>query len=399
MQRLKWGGPKFDFGFKWINNDPSTVYYLCENPNCKAHIPEEEKHFMLSHCQFVKQNPNVKNKPGFYVPRLYSSSSPWGGWVEEFLIAKSKVKEGDKTKLQVFINTTLAELWDPTYGLPEEEELLQRVETYYSGEHPTLPEKICTLTAFTDVQDSYLETLIIGWGIGEESWRIERHIMPGNPGQHYVWNELDILLQKPFTHSLGVPLFISAAGIDTGGHFTDEAYSFVKNKAHRRIYGTKGANVPGKPIAPKQPSMNNKGGIPLYIIGTDTAKEVVFGRLKIEKKNDWKDDEVHPGFPHFNHFCDADYFEQLTGEKQVMRKIQGLHVPVWEEIPNRRHEVLDCEVGNLAVLRISKQNLIKIAEDLKSKATQLKQGTLFDQPKTETKQQQPLIKKNWTNNW
>lgn len=400
FQRMRWGGPKEKFGFKWIDNDPSKVYYLCENDKCATHIPEEEKHAMFTKYEWRQSRPEVKNKPGFFIPRLYSPTASWSGMVEDFLKANRFVKQGDKTFLQVFVNTTLAELWDPAYGLPDEEQLLQRIENYYSGDNPTLPEKVCTITAFTDTQPSFLHTVVVGWGIGEESWRLMRIIMPGNPDQQFVWNELDIFLQRKFIHPLGLPLLISAAGVDTGGHNTDAVYAFVKNKHHRRIYGTKGANQPGKPIAPKQPSMNNKGGIPLYMVGTDTAKEVVFGRLKIEKTDKWKEDEAHPGFMHFNQCCDADYFEQLVSEKQVMKKVQGLYVPAWEEIPNRRHEDLDCEVGNLAVLRISRQNLSKIYDDLKTKSAKLKEGTLFDQPKAKQQSESPTNRgENFATSW
>jgi len=385
-QKLEWGGPDKDYGIKWENDDPSTTYYLCIK--CHEKIYNRDKYWMNKNGKWHKEN-LLSKIPGFHINRLYSPSSTttWNKLVEQWLEAIKFSKQGDNERLKVFLNTVLATLWKPTIGLPETESLLQRIENYFTEDN-ILPEQVCYLTAGIDTQDNFLHIIIRSWGIGEESWLIMRKIIPGNPALIYIWNELDLLLQKPFAHPFGLNIYISSACIDTGGHYTDQVYEFVKNKEYRRIYGTKGSNVAGKPIAPSKPSFNNKGNIPLYIIGTDTAKEVVFTRLKIDKPG--------PGYYHFNQYADADYFEQLNSEKKVMKKVGGFYVPVWEEIPNRRHEDLDCEVLNIAALRISKPHLEKIYDDLKKKAEKLKEGTLFDKQNIH---QKPPMQKNWVNKW
>ncbi len=389
-QKLEWGGPDKDYGIKWENDDPNTAYYLCIK--CHEKIFNRDKYWMNKQGKWIKENPQSKI-PGFHINRLYSPSTTttWNKLVEQWLEAVKFSKQGDNERLKVFINTILAQLWKPTIGLPETESLLQRVENYFTEENQILPEQVCYLTAGIDTQDNFLHVIIRGWGIGEESWLIMRKIIPGNPALIYIWNELDLLLQKPFAHPTGLNLYISSACIDTGGHYTEQAYEFVKNKEHRRIYGTKGSNIAGKPIAPKKPSFNNKGNIPLYIIGTDTAKEVVFTRLKI--------DNPGPGYYHYNQYADQDYFEQLLSEKKVMKKVGGFYVPVWEEIPNRRHEDLDCEVLNLAALRISKPNLEKIYNDLKEKAAKLEEGTLFEKKNVQKQPPVKIPRTNWVNKW
>jgi phage terminase large subunit GpA-like protein len=396
MQNLEFGGVDTDYGLKWKNGDPSTTYYLCSS--CHKEIYNREKYWMLANGEWRKTFPERLFRPGFHINRLYSPSSTtsWDKIVEEWITARKFSKQGDHERLKVFINTVLAELWTPKFDLPKEEKLLQRVEEYYTPEKPHLPGGVCFLTAFVDVQDTWLHLIVKGWGIGEENWLIEEKQFQGNPEFKPVWNELDIYLMKAYQHPLGLNLHISVIGVDTGGHHSDQVYAFVKDRLIRKLssgavqkfYATKGWNTPWKPITDLKPRVNNKGGIPLYMVGTDTAKEVIFNRLAIEN-----DEKSAPGYMHVNHFATADYFEGLISETIVRDKITKQ--AKWVKIPNRRNEQLDCEVGNLFVLRLSKANLLSIMEDLMKIADRAKQGTLFEQPKDQPEPRRG----NWANSW
>jgi phage terminase large subunit GpA-like protein len=396
-QKLEWGRVDDDFGMKWKNEDPKTAFYLCIQ--CHKEIYNREKYWMLANGLWKKTFPERLYKPGFHINRLYSPSATtsWDKLVEDFLIARKYSKQGDHERLKVFINTTLAGVWSPKFNIPKEEKLIQRVEQYYTPEKKILPEKICYLTAFIDVQDTWLHCIILGWCIGEESFLIERKLIFGNPAQKMIWNELDIYLMTAFEHALKLNLYISAIGIDTGGHHADEVYAFVKERQVRqlrngvvqRFYATKGWNTPWKTITDLKGRLNNKGGIPLYMVGTDTAKEVIFNRLAIENE-----EKEGYGYLHFNHFADAEFFEGLISETLIRDKITK--ISKWVPIPNRRNEDLDCYVGNLFLVRVTKPNLVKITEDLKQKSEKMKEGTLFDQPK-EPSAKQPGS--NWVNKW
>lgn len=398
MQKLEWGRVDDDFGIRWENEDPSTTYYLCKH--CHKKIFNREKYWMLSNGTWQQTFPEKIYKPGFHINRLYSPSSTtsWDKLVSEFLIARKYSKQGDHERLKVFINTALAEPWSPKFNTPKEEKLVQRVEKYYTPEDKTLPERICYLTAFVDVQDTWLHCIVKGWAVGEESFLIERKLIHGNPSQKMVWNELDIFLMIAFEHALKLNLYISAIGVDSGGHHADEVYAFVKDRQIRqlkngvvqRFYSTKGWNSPWKPITDLKGRMNNKGGIPLYMVGTDTAKEVIFNRLAIENE-----EKSGYGYLHFNYFADAEYFEGLISETLIRDKIT--RISKWIPLPNRRNEDLDCEVGNLFLVRVTKPNLIKITEDLNQKANKLKEGTLFEQHAEEVNPKPR--QNNWVNKW
>lgn len=399
MQKLEWGRVDDDFGIRWEKDDPSTAYYLCRY--CHQKIYNREKYWMIANGQWKKTFPEKINKPGFHINRLYSPSATtsWDKLAEDFLVARKYSKQGDHERLKVFINTALAEPWSPKFDMPKEEKLVQRIEKYFTPDQRIIPGKICYLTAFVDVQDTWLHVIVVGWGIGEESWLIERKQIFGNPSLKYVWNELDMYLISAFPHELKLNMYISAIGIDTGGHHADEVYAFVKERQVRQLkngvmqkfYATKGWNTPWKPITDNKGRMNNKGGLPLYMIGTDTAKEVIFNRLAIEN-----DERSGYGYMHFNYFADAEFFEGLVSETLVRDKLTK--ISKWIQIPGRRNEDLDCYVGNLFLVRVTKANLIKIMEDLTAKADKLKEGTLFDK-QTPSSAEVPKNKTNWVNKW
>lgn len=395
LQKLEFGGHDKDYGLKWKNNDSATTYYLCVQ--CHQEIYNREKYWMLSQGSWRKTYPERINRPGFHINRLYSPSSTtsWDRIVEDWMIARKFSKQGDHERLKVFINTVLAELWTPRYDTPKKEVLLQRVEDYYSANKPQIPGKVCFLTAFVDVQDTWLYLKVKGWSISEESWLIEERTFQGNPTLQMVWNELDVYLTKAYQHPLGLNLHISVIGVDTGGHHSDAVYAFVKPRLIRRLnngaiqkfYATKGWNTYGKPITDYKQHLNNKGNIPLFLIGTDTAKEVIFNRLAIENE-----EKTGPGYMHFNHFATAEYFEGLFSETIVRDKSTGQAkwIKTFE-----RNEPLDGEVGNLFVLRLSRANLLNITEDLMKLADKAKQGNLF----SEQQEQKPPQRQSWVDSW
>lgn len=80
----------------------------------------------------------------------------------------------------------------------------------------------------------------------------------------------------------------------------------------------------------------------LFLVGTDAAKQSIYGRLKVE--------ESGPGYMHFPESYNTEYFRQLTSERLVFRKGKR----VWELIAGKRNESLDCRVYSLAALEILK---------------------------------------------
>ncbi|MCP4370077.1 MAG: hypothetical protein GY797_18465 [Deltaproteobacteria bacterium] len=68
---------------------------------------------------------------------------------------------------------------------------------------------------------------------------------------------------------------------------------------------------------------------------TDTAKTVIYGRLKVENPG--------PGYCHFPDHYPDEYFKQLTAEELVTRYVRGVTKRVWKK-KRPRNEALDLRV-------------------------------------------------------
>ena len=96
---------------------------------------------------------------------------------------------------------------------------------------------------------------------------------------------------------------------------------FCKARWRRRFYATKG-QAGTRPIWPKRASRSRLHEV-IYIVGTDTAKDTIYNRLRIAKPG--------PGYIHFpaGDACDAEFFAQLASEQVVTRKREGRPYRVW----------------------------------------------------------------------
>jgi phage terminase large subunit GpA-like protein len=366
MQPLVWRDPETkEFRlFYEAREDGSivaeSVAYICEG--CKAKIPERFKQAMLDGGHWVAKFPE-REIVGFHLNALYSPwRDNWGELADEW--HEATARERNPEKLKAFINLRLGETWEEDAEAVEQSSLRARVEKYAAD----VPKGVGILTASVDVQSDRLECVVKGWGDREESWLIAYTQLFGDPGQEPVWEELDEFLLTAFTHESGIKVPIRATMIDSGGQHSDSVYRFVKVRQQRRVWALKGSSESGKEILGKF-SLNNSYKVKLWLIGTDTAKDRIFARMKIPAPG--------PGFMHLPDWSDDEYLAQLTGEKAVRRYRKGRGA-IREYVKTRtRNEALDLEVYALAALySLGPQTL----RELKTRADLLTAGTSTDTP-------------------
>lgn len=326
---------------------PETAYYECEH--CKAAIGDADKFDMLKHGTWIPDRPHIKRIKGYHINSLYS---PWvkfsalvAEWVE---IHKSRDKKG----LMEFINLKLGEPWEENDDDFTHEHLARRRE-YYDG---TVPDKALVLTAGVDVQDDRIECEVVGWGLGKESWGIQYKVFMGSPGQPQVWHDLDLFLQQSFEYEDGTAINISAAIIDSGGHYTQDVYEFCKAREHRRIFAGKGRGGVGVPFISK-PSRSNRVGAALFNIGVDDGKGTIMARVRIEYEG--------PGYCHWPRNAgsgyDEEYFKGLLSEKVTFKYVNGQTKTEWKKV-YERNEPLDCRNYATAAMEIMSPNFEFLAQ-------------------------------------
>ena len=365
MHPLTWGGRDAKHGMKWQKGatdeeTAATIEQLC--PHCGVQYSQADFISVEAQGEWrtdtgIRLLVDAEGYPVFLSPSgeriatprhvafddLWSAYSPNVSWVailREYLAAVAKARKGDSSDLQTFTNTTLGQTWMEEGEKTESSTLSGRAEDYALR---TVPHGGLILVAFVDVQDNRFEIVTQARGRGDETWIVDYTVLEANPAVESDWDKLDEYLLSTFRHDSGQLLKIEAAGIDTGGHFTHQVYNFCRTRERRRIFATKGESRDGKPVksTSSMQDVNWRGkilkrGVKLHYIGTDTAKDLIFGRLKVT--------QYGPGYMHFSKGLPAEFYDQLTAEQRVLVKTSTGEKYRWVKV-RTRNEALDCVVG------------------------------------------------------
>lgn len=352
MQTLQWAQ------VHWQEGDPSTASYICEH--CGSCWDDADRYNAVKKGEWRATAPPT-GIAGFHLNGIYSPWTPLSYSVAEFLNSKR-----DPMRLKTWVNTFLGETWEDQGEQVDEHDLISRSEDW-GGE---LPEDVLLLTAGVDVQDDRLELEIVGWGRGEESWSIDYQTIYGDPSTAQLWMQLDEVLQQKFVHPVHGEMILRAACVDSGGHYTQQVYNYCRARAGRKVFAIKGVGGEGKPIVGR-PSKNNIGKINLFPVGTDTAKELVYSRLKIMDEGE--------GYCHFPEGRSDEYFRMLTAEKKVTKYFKGRPRREWVKI-RTRNEALDCRVYATAALGLLNVNLEAVYKQAQNRVSSTGDNTAPRRP-------------------
>lgn len=376
LHELSFGGKDKPYGLKWVDRDSSTVAHAC--PHCgglmtqamylgvweagvwvdtrtgawldSGRIPDDAEASLRTAssidwrvCQLPQHvDPaTVLPPPGHAAARVWTAAAPQASWptiVAEFLAASTLAERGDKSLLKTWVNTTLGESWEEKGETTDEHELQKRAEAYALG---TVPVGALMLTAGIDVQNDRWEINVWGWGRGMESWIVDDHVIEGNPANERDWAQVEQYLRRRYRQAWhGGTLGIDAVSVDSG-HHSQAVYHFVADMQHKmRIHAIKGSSEEAKPIRGTATAidLSKSGrrlarGVKLWVMGVDTAKDLLHGQLAIEQPG--------PGYVHTSKDLPREWYEQLTAEQRVPMKASGGTVLRW--IKRRpRNEKLDC---------------------------------------------------------
>lgn len=303
--------------------------FLC--PDCGEFIEEHHKTWMLERGRWIAHNPESET-PGFHLPSYYAPIGLGYSW-PEIVELRSKTK-GNPQKEKTYTNTIMAETYEDEHGKLDWQEIADRAGGYNTRE---IPDGCLMLVVGIDTQDDRWEAHTMGFG--RKKWfTIDYQVIPGDPGIDDEWDKLDEVLSATFTNKYGVEMSILAMGVDTGGHYTHEAYRYCRSRAHRRVMALKGSSQTGRPILPSRPSpqdVNTAGkmiraGVELWHVGTDTARGAVHARLKADLGKDPEDCRFR-----FPADLQDDFYQQLTNARYDREKER------WKKPKHKRHEVSD----------------------------------------------------------
>lgn len=377
---LIWGGPKVKHGFKWDMDDPEgTVRHLC--PHCHGSVIQAEYLrlartgawvsecgiFRLRHWWDAAGEPQAQwttaaglaclppKRVGMHCWTAYSEQPgvTWAKILREFLDALEAIKAGNRLPMVAWVNETKGETYEEESEKTDANELQTRARQsgYVKGR---VPVGGLLLAAGIDVQDNRFEITVWAVGRGEQMWAVDYLVIDANPADQRDWDALwKRIYEIRYQHVNGPWLSIRGAAIDTGGHYTHQAYDFVRRHAdldrNFRLFAIKGSSQDGDPIkarAAKPVDINLRGrvikrGCRLWIVGTDTAKDLFYGRLKVEKAG--------PGFVHFASDLPSDFFKQYSNEKRIKVRVNSKDSYRWVHFQGA-NEVVDTTVYAMFVI-------------------------------------------------
>jgi len=356
--------------------DPETIQrlslarYNCKH--CNKPWTDSDRDMALPRANWIASKGADIERPrsvAFHLPSFISPDVSLSEIAAAYLRAKNS-----RAKLIDFYNDYLAQPFtDDLEGETVQEETLYNRRQAYGPKNAAwqVPAAACILTCFVDIQGNRLESEVVAWGPGNESWGIECRIFPGDPSQEQVWKDLDEYLKREWRHESGLQMRLSITGIDSGFKARD-AYRFIGPRQARRIYACKGVDTYGKPLL-SIPSLQahrktiaKLKKVAVINIGTVEANNTIYSWMQIEQPG--------PGYMHFHEGYSYDYFRQITSERALVEYDKaGKPRRVWRkkhrEAPN---EALDIRRGNYAMLELLNPNWAVLQEAFASRVKALK---------------------------
>ena len=329
-----WGDPS-QFRVVYEDKDAETARLAC--PKCEAPHDEPARRRMVAAGRWL---PTVEaidpSARGYHLPAMISTLGDvtLTRLVQKWLAARAS----GPASLMSFVTTTLAEPWEDRGGRVEPHALMARLEDY--GNDVDVPAGVVCLTAGIDVQIDRFEVVVLGWGVGGESWVVDAHVVPGDPTAAEVQAALLVSLDERYRHAAGHTLPILCTAVDTG--FLPERVGYqLAARRPRRIVGIKGIggkfgepSILGKFDPAKPPALLNVDGLKLEVA------------LALEMA------APGPGFMHLNRrVCDEEFLAQLCAEHRETRRRSGVAIMVWIE-DRARNESLDASVYARGALKL-----------------------------------------------
>jgi len=347
---------------QWPKGQHDLAMYVCEH--CEEGIASRWKTWMLEHGKWVPTVADPDLQPGFHLAGLYS---PWLTWAD-IAHEKHRAKEGGDETLQVFVNAVEGRPWRVQGDAMSWRSLYERRENYPIG---TLPDQTAAfVTAGVDVQRYGLHVEVVAWAADKQSWSLDYRVLPGDPDADMVWDALSELLERQFVHEeSGMTLPIGCMAVDSG-YAASKVYNFCRRFSPRRVIAVKGQQLEAPLGMPKRLEITGRGerrkrtSALVWPVGVDFLKAELYGLLKRPKPTD---EELADGGRFPNGYChfpmyQEQFFQEITAEQlvQIVRRQTRRTDHIWQLIPGRRNEALDCRnYARAAASHLGLDNLVQ----------------------------------------
>jgi phage terminase large subunit GpA-like protein len=189
---------------------------------------------------------------------------------------------------------------------------------------------------------------LVAWGNNFETWTMGYWQLLGDTGGNKVWDELTEFFHKVrILDENGTPCEIDKIAIDAGFNTQNVKRWVVRNSNVIPVIGRakRNAIISLPSIEETRKDKKDKAyGVKSYLVGVDKIKEELTGFLNQEIFEEDGDRLIPFGYCHFHESCTDAYFQEITSEHQVKKRVKGAEVYEWSVLPGRRNEALDCRI-------------------------------------------------------
>lgn len=296
--------------------------------------------------------------------------------LHQFKAEHARAAEKNST-LQVWTNEVATELWNPDTekeAAPDWKPLFDRREDYATDERIICPRRALILTTGIDVHPDRIEVTWFGWGRREECFVLDHVVLDGDTHKLEVWGKLTRELQREFDHETGAKVGLTFGLIDCS-YGAEDVFRFLRTRpVAGKLRACRGSSKFPHPLIDgryKTLSGNLKG----HWVGGDVAKDIVYGRLRLELR---EDGTLPDGWIHFGKKLGDVYFEQLTAENVTVEESGARRYRNEERL---RNESLDNFVYGLAALRRRLRNFDQAEAEILERAEAAKIAKAGEKPK------------------
>jgi phage terminase large subunit GpA-like protein len=313
----------------------------------------------------------------FWLGGVAASFQRWDSLLLKYLQALAGfLRTGEEQGLKFTVNTDQGAAYLPRVATQRRptDELRKRLEDWPRGK---VPAGVRFLTAAIDVQSSRFCVHVMGWGLGLESWLVDRFVISSSKrpeGDRFAalepsayledWDLITDQVMRREYQPVGYDfkmrprLVVCDSGGKTG--VTAKAYSFFrwlrKRHLHRSLRLVKGTGRMDAATVTltwpdatdrKDRKQGGRGDVPVWLINTNVMKDAVVGDLA-------RVDEG-AGFVHLPKWLeeDADFFAELAAETRTDKG--------WKNLTRARNEAFDLHVYNRAAVKILKADKLNWA--------------------------------------
>lgn len=279
------------------------------------------------------------NIASYWLGGVAAAYQTWPSVLLKYLTAVlTYARTGDEGPLKATTNTDQAAPYLPRAAANRRtpEDLMNRREPWERG---TAPEGVRFITASVDVQPHEFRANFIGWGVGLESWLLERvritasHRREGDrfagvePASYVEdWDALiEQVVERGFkVAGTDVVLKPLVTFCDSGGRegTTVNAYEFWRrlrakglHKRFRLVKGTGNLNAPriveSYPDARGRKAGAGRGDVPVYMLNVNLIKDGIYGDLARQVPG--------PGYVHIPEWIEDEYFAEITAEQRTAK--------------------------------------------------------------------------------